>query len=215
MSSPLNLLLLCAALLTSCGERTASLSSTMSLNQTIELDAAFDRLEMVLQKKAPKLYASLSSGASEEEIEKLRSCLGGNRVEALERWFSRHNGATEELLPSGLPIEIDRSIEDLRILQTIPFVPEIRRNAVKILCDSAGDGFFVDVNTDTPLVFHHILEDPENPVWFGTLAEFVNYIATGFESGVFYQSEDGKFAHDESGYEDMMDNYLHLASRWN
>lgn len=201
-------------LICSCGERTASQSSTMSLSQTEDLDSAFARLENVLIDKAPKIHASLNEGATNEEIENLRECLSGNRIEALERWFQRHNGAAEAIMPDGLPIDIERAIEDQRILETIPFVPEVRRNAMKILCDSAGDGFFVEVNTDSPRVFFHILEDPENPVWFGSMTEFVNFIANGFETGIFFQNEEGKFAHDESGYEEMMENYLQIASGW-
>lgn len=207
------IVLISAAFLSSCGKRTNSQTSFLSEDQTERLEAAFNRLENTLKKKAPNLHATLNSGATIEDLDKLRTCLSGNQVEMLEKWFTWHNGANEPLLPAGLPISIERSVEDVRILESIPFVPEIRRNSVKILCDSAGDGYFMDVDTESPLVFYHSLEDPENPVWFGTLEEFVNFISTGFETGILCENNEGKFDFDGARYEELMADHLTQATR--
>lgn len=215
MHSVLKIALLSAALLTSCGEKTVSQSSRLSEEQAAQLSRAFERLDQILARKAPTISSRLHPGSSEDDLDKLRTCLNGNQIEILEKWFTWHNGAGEKLLPAGMPISVDRSVEDQRILESIPFVPPVRRNSVKILDDLDGNGFFLDVNSENPLVFHHILEEPENPVWFGTLPEFVDFIASGFESGVLFENEDGKFDYDGAEYEEFMSEYLERATRWN
>lgn len=207
------IVLIFSAVLSSCGKRTTSRSSYLSDDQTISLAQAFERLDETLRAKAPNIHSTLNSSATIDDLDKLRTCLSGNQVEMLEKWFLWHNGAGEYILPAGLPISVDRTVEDLRIIESIPFVPEVRRNAVKILCDSAGDGFFMDVDTENPMVFHHTLEDPENPVWFGTLPEFLSFIAKGFEMGILFENEEGKLDYDGARYEELMAEYLSQATR--
>jgi hypothetical protein len=207
--------LISAALFSSCGDRTISQPSRLSENDVVLLSEAFENFDRVLLEKAPNIYAKLQPGTTLEDLDKLRVCLNGNQVEVLEKWFSWHNGAGEYILPAGFPIGIDRSVEDQRILESIPFVPEVRRNSVKILGDLAGDGFFVHVDTEKPRVFHHMLEAPENPVWFGTLIEFVDFIATGFESGILFEDEEGEFDYDGGRYEEFLSEHLKRVSTWN
>ncbi|MDF1753138.1 MAG: hypothetical protein P1U89_10220 [Verrucomicrobiales bacterium] len=215
MSSLSKIALLCIGLLTSCGQRTVSQPSRLTEEELTRLDAAFERLDRVLESNAPNIHKQLHPGSTEEDLDRLRICLSGNQVECLEKWFSWHNGSSEEILPAGLPISVARSVEDQRISETLPFVPPVRQNSVKILDNSAGDGFFMDVNSETPLVFHHMLEDPENPIWFGTLPEFIDFIATGFESGILFEDEEGNFDFDEAKYEELMTKHLQRATGWN
>ena len=202
-------------LLCSCGQRTVSLESRLSESESVELTRAFEHLDLILEEKAPGIFQSLRPGTSQEDLDDLRLCLSGNRVEILEKWFLWHNGGAQPLLPSGMPVSLDRSIEDQRILESIPYVPAIRRNSVKILDDLNGDGFFIDVNSSNPLVFRHVMDDPEHQIWFGTLAEFVDFIASGFEAGVLFENEDGRFEYDGAVYEEFMTDYLKRATRWN
>lgn len=213
MLSRFSTILFCLALLSSCGKRTESQSSYLSKEQEKALEMAFARLDLALKQNAPNIHEHLKDGADIQELDNLRTNLSGNKVEMLETWFEWCNGSDEYLLPAGLPISIKQTVEDLRIVQSIPYVPEIRRNSVKILCDSAGDGYFMDVNTESPLVFHHMLEDPDNPIWYGTLPEFLGFIASAFESGVIYQNEEGHFDYDEAKYEEMMADYIATATR--
>ena len=194
--------------------RVPSVSSTMSPQDSQKLAAAFDRLDLILQAKAPTQYARLAGGATTAEIAKLRLSLDGSVVEVLEKWFAWHNGASAKectLLPLGHLLSIDESLADRQMEESIPFIGGLRKRSIKILDDGAGDGFFLDVTSTNPLVFYHMLEDP-HPRYYGTMAEFVDFIADGFETGVFSEKPSGDFNYDEAQYVTLESAHLATAT---
>jgi hypothetical protein len=185
----------------SCGKH-ASVSSALTAAEAQELTTAMNRLEAALQAYAPTQYASLSSGATSTEIGLLRAELNGSTVEVLEAWFNWHNGTTGgtcTLLPLGTVISIDEAIASRELEASIALIDSFRKSSFKILDDGSGDGFFINPTSSTPMVFYHMLEDPY-PLYYGTLAEFIDFIAIGFEQGVMYEDPQGNFAYDMARY---------------
>jgi len=175
----------------------------MSEAERATLAASFHRLEQVLQTRGPSLYTNLAPPATAAELQPLRTALNGNTIEVLEAWYQWHNGTADRstrLLPLGVPLSINESLEDRRSIQSIPFVDKLRKSSVKLMDDGSGDGFFLDVTAAKPTVFYHMLEDPF-PLGFGTLDQFVDLIAQGFETGVLYTNASGEFEFDLDGFE--------------
>jgi hypothetical protein len=82
-----------------------------------------------------------------------------------------------------------------------------RRSALKILEDAAGDGFFLDVAIPRPRVFYHMLEDPF-PQDYGTLAQFVSFIAEVHAAGLASAGEGGVVNFDLDRYAEIEADYL-------
>jgi hypothetical protein len=167
------------------------------------LAESFARLDKVLAANAAVIHTNLAPPATEADIAVLRAALNGATNFVLEAWFGWHNGALNlgtSLLPLGLPQSIAEALEDRKLIQSIPFIDKLRKRSLKILEDIAGDGFFVDVTSLKPRVFYHMLEDG-TPRYYGTLTEFVNFIATGFESGVLSVDAKGQFNYDNQKYQ--------------
>ncbi len=139
-----------------------------------------------------------------------RSELGGVQVECLELWYGWHNGREGNLTyvsPLGRMLPIGEALENRRMAQDIPFVDTKRKNAFKILDEGAGDGFFLDIASATPRVFYHMLEDPF-PRDFGTLQEFVCFIADVHAAGIASETEDGMVRFDLPRYQEVEAEYL-------
>jgi|ERR1043166_6519959 hypothetical protein len=200
LSFHIGLVLLCC----SCG-KPKSVPSTINTADSQAMKAAYDRLEKTLSTQATGIYTNLSPPATENEIATLRAALNGNTVEALETWYRWHNGTTgqlTDLLPLGHPLSIAEALEDRRMMQSVPFVDQLRKNAIKLMDDGAGDGFFLDVTSTNPTVFYHMLEDPF-PRSYGTMTEFIDFIASGFEQGVLFVDKAGNFAYDDARYKSL------------
>lgn len=211
----LSLLLLAASmLLCSCG-KPRSVASSLTPASRQSLQASFDRLDRALQTHAPSLYTNLAPPATTNEIQTLRAAVNGNRIESLEAWYQWHNGAVTgivNLLPLGYPLSVAEAMEDRRMLQGIPFVPKLRKNAVKLMDDGFGDGFFLDAMSPNPRVFYHMLEEPA-PTYYGTMQDFVDFIASGFESGVLRVDEAGELAYDEQEYFRLEEEHLRQIAK--
>jgi hypothetical protein len=82
-----------------------------------------------------------------------------------------------------------------------------RKRAIKILEDGAGDGFFLDLSSPNPRVFYHMLEDPF-PRDYGTLQEFVQFIADVHASGVVSPDKHGMADFDLEKYDRLESDYL-------
>jgi len=197
-----------AGLLCSCSKPPVA-ATPLSAAEAQALQESFARLDQVLAAKATSLHTNLAPPATAAEIAALRAALNGNsNFEGgtnfvLEAWFGWHNGARvrgSSLLPLGEPLSIAEAVEDWKQMQGIPFVDKLRKRSLKILEDGSGDGFFVDVTAARPRVFYHMLEDG-TPQYYGTLAEFVGFIATGFERGVLFVDAQGKFGYDDKQYQ--------------
>jgi len=198
-----------AILTTGCGQPKA-VRSTMSSTEQETLNAAFAKLEDTLASKSPFIFDKLRPGATEEEIDTLRSELGGAQVQCLELWYRWHNGCTgriTDVLPLGRMLSIAEALEDRRAMQDMPFVDAKRRNALKILDDNSGDGFFLDIASPTPRVFYHMLEDPF-PEDYGTLQEFVTFISHVHAAGVTSENDHGMVAFDLDRYQEIETDYL-------
>lgn len=189
-------------LLCSCSKPPA-VATPLSPAEAQALTESFARLEKVLATKATVLHTNLTPPATVAEIAVLRAALNGTTNLVLEAWFGWCNGTTNQsadLLPLGRPLSIAEALEDRKLIQSIPLVDKLRRQSLKIMDDGAGDGFFVDVTSSRPRVFYHMLEDG-TPQYYGTMPEFVNFIATGFETGVLFVNTKGEFAYDHAQYE--------------
>lgn len=188
----------------------AAVNVSLSSAESQTLAESFARLDKVLAAKAPSLQTNLAPPASDADIATLRRALNSSTNAVLEAWFRWHNGETKRnfgLLPLGSPLSIAESLEDRKGLQGIPFVDKLRKNSVKILDDGAGDGFFVDPTAQQPMVFYHMLEDP-TPRYFGTMPQFLDFIAKGFEIGVLSAKPSGELSYDLKTYEAMEKDYL-------
>jgi hypothetical protein len=197
----LRVLILLTLLIVGCGQP-ASVPSSMNAADLRSLEAVLQRLDGVLAARASEIHANLAPGATSEEIEELRAGLEGNQIDALETWFRWHNGVTgtpRRLLPLGVPLSIREALDDREMIRRIPLVGRQRRAVIKILDDGAGDGYFLDITSATPRVYYEMLEDP-GPVDFGTLHEFVEFIADAFDSGVISLNERGDFDYDLDEY---------------
>ena len=115
-------------------------------------------------------------------------------------WIGLQELSAAALFGLGEPLSIAEAVADWQQIQGIPFVDKLRKRSLKILEDGSGDGFFVDVTVARPRVFYHMLEDG-TPQYYGTLAEFVGFIATGFERGVLFVDAQGKFGYDDKQYQ--------------
>lgn len=167
-------------------------------------------LEKVLGDKSPFIRDNLAPGASPSDLESLRAELGGAQVESLETWYRWHNGCTDrltDLMPLGRMLSISEAIEDRRQEQSTPFVDAKRSNAIKILADSAGDGYFLDVASESPRVFYHMLEDPF-PRNYGTLTQFVEFLADVHQAGIASPDEHGMVDFDLDRYQQIEAAYL-------
>lgn len=204
MTRLLSLILLALLALCSCSKPgTPAANVALSPAEAQALSDGFARLDKVLAAKAVSIQTNLSPPAKDEEIAALRAALGGKKIDVLEAWFRWHNGGKDlrhDLLPLGRPMSVADSLEDRKSLQTIPFVGKLRKSSVKILDDGAGDGFFLDPTAAKPVVFYQMLEDP-TPRVYGTMTEFVNFLASGFESGVLSTNAAGELAYDGKKYQ--------------
>jgi len=182
----------------------------MSAKERDALQASLAKLESTLQSKSPFVFNKLAAGASQQEISTLRSELGGTQIQCLETWYRWHNGCTDRLtdiLPLGRMLSIAESLRDRKETQNIPFVDAKRKSALKILDDSAGDGFFLDISNSNPRIFYHMLEDPY-PRDYGTFEEFVTFIDAVHEAGLASQNEHGMVAFDLDRYQKLEAEYL-------
>lgn len=182
----------------------------MTDEQKTALKAGLSNLADTLKDKSPFVFDKLAPAATAEELEGLRSALGGVRIECLEVWYGWHNGCEGQLtdvLPLGRMLSISEALDDRRRIQGVPFVDAKRRMALKILEDGAGDGFFLDIASANPRVFYHMLEDPY-PRDYGTLEEFVTFIAEVHAAGIASQDEHGMVAFDLPRYQKIEAEYL-------
>lgn len=184
----------------------------MSEPERQALSASLSRLDEALANRAPSLHMKLAPPASPAEIARLRAALNQDKVEVLEAWYLWHNGTTDpatSLLPLGAPLSIEEALEDHGSIQRVPFVDKLRKSAIKLMDDGSGDGFFLDVTSTKPTVFYHMLEDPL-PLSYGSLDQFVNFIATGFEAGVLRTNESGALDYDIQAYEQFEAEHLRM-----
>jgi hypothetical protein len=182
----------------------------MTDKQQDAFKASLAKLDDAVATKAPFLFAKLAPGATRDEIDTLRSGLGGAQIQCLELWYRWHNGCAgriTDLLPLGRMLSIAEALRDRQETQDIPFVDAKRKNALKILDDSAGDGFFLDIASPNPRVFYHMLEDPY-PRDFGTLQEFVGFIGDVHAAGLASENEHGMVAFDLDRYQKIEAEYL-------
>lgn len=209
-----------ASLLCSCSKPPVVVAP-VSVAEAQALQQSFARLDAVLAAKAAVIHTNLASPATAAELTGLRSALYGSANSAgstnsvLEAWFGWHNGARvrgTSLLPLGEPLSIAEALEDRKMIQSIPFIAKLRKRSLKILEDGAGDGFFVDVTAARPRVFYHMLEDG-TPQDYGTLAEFVDFIATGFERGVLFVDASGKFGYDDKQYQALEQEHFRVVRK--
>ncbi len=94
-----------------------------------------------------------------------------------------------------------------RTIQSIPFVDSKRKQAIKLLDDGAGDGFFLDVSSAAPRVFYHMLEDP-GPRDYGPLDSFVEFLTQVHRSGLTAANENGTVDFDLDRYDAIQSDYL-------
>lgn len=196
-------------LATGCGQHKAT-TSTMSNKAQGELSASLAKLDETLKSKSPFIFAKLARGATQKDIDTLRSGFGGAQIECLEVWYKWHNGCSghiTDVLPLGRMLSIAESLEDRKGIQSIPFVDAKRKSALKILEDSAGDGFFLDVESQNPRVFYHMLEDPF-PRDYGTLEEFASFIRDVHAAGVASENDHGMVDFDLDRYNKIEAEYL-------
>lgn len=201
---------------TGCGQHRA-VSSAMSDKQQDVFKASLAKLNNALANQAPFLFAKLAPGATNDDIATLRSGLGGAQIRCLELWYRWHNGCTDhitDLLPLGRMLSIAEALQDRRDTKDIPFVDAKRRNALKILDDGAGDGFFLDIASPNPRVFYHMLEDPY-PRDFGTLQEFVGFICDVHAAGLASENEHAMVAFDLDRYQKIEAEYLEKIRKSN
>jgi hypothetical protein len=204
-------LIFLAAFLSSCS-KPGAVNVSLSSAEAQALQDAFARLDRALAEKAPAIYTNLAPPAAEADIAALHAALNGSTNAVLEAWFRWHNGWTNgyiSLLPLGTPISIAEALEDRKMIQSIPFMDKVRRRSLKILDDGAGDGFFIDLTATKPVVFYQMLEEPSLHS-YGTLTELVEFVASGFERGVFFVDGQGQFDYDEKAYEEMQSQHV----RW-
>ena len=174
------------------------------------LDANLAKLDDTLKSKSRFVFDKLAPGATEQEIARLRTGLGGAEIECLERWYRWHNGCTDRLtdiMPLGRMLSIDESLKDRNDEESIPFVDDTRKTAIKILDDSCGDGFFLDIASPNPRVFYDMLEDPF-PRDYGTLDEFVAYIDSLHAAGLASLNEHAMVSFDLAPYAKLKREYL-------
>ena len=192
-----------------CGASKAK-ESIMTEQEKKGLSAALANLESVLDEKSPFISKKLSGAASEKDIVALRKELGGIEIQCLENWYCWHNGCTDKLtdiIPLGRMLSISESLEDRAMTQKIPFVDSKRKNAIKILDDGAGDGFFMDISIPRPRIFYHMLEDPF-PRDYGTLEDFVVFIKEVHASGIAAVQTNGMVNFDLDKYHIIESKYL-------
>jgi hypothetical protein len=198
-----------ALVLAGCARPDAT-SSMLSVESRQALELSLAELQAELQKNAPFILEKLSGPASDEQIAQLRVELDGAEVQCLEVWYRWHNGCDDPLtriLPLGRMLSIAESTEDRRAIQSIPFVDTKRKQAIKLLDDGAGDGFFLDVSSAAPRVFYHMLEDPW-PRDYGPLDSFVEFLTQVHRSGLATVNENGMVDFDWERYDAIQSDYL-------
>lgn len=197
--------------LVGCGSKKVTYPDvTMPPSDREALIAALDRIDVALAEKAPTLASFLNDGATDKEIEHLRQALGGAINEPLEIWFRWHNGSSQRglsLLPLGGLISLEESIRNKQMESRIPLIPHYRRNAIKVLDDLAGDGYFLDLTADEPIIFYDMTEEP-SPRKIFKLTELAEFIATGFEKGVLTDDEHGLIDYEEETYFRFEEDYF-------
>jgi hypothetical protein len=179
------------------------------MSEKEDLKARLVALEGALQAKSPFVLEQMAPPATAEQLAELEAALGV-RVEPLEVWYGWHNGCSgpaTDILPLGRMLPISEALADRRMVRSIPFVDRKRRSALKILEDAAGDGFFLDVAIPRPRVFYHMLEDPF-PQDYGTLAQFVSFIAEVHAAGLASAGEGGVVNFDLDRYAEIEADYL-------
>jgi hypothetical protein len=194
---------------TGCGQHAAR-SSSLSNKEQSDLSASLAKLDETLASKSRFIFAKLLPGATQPDIDALRKGLGGSQIECLEVWYKWHNGCADritDLLPLGRMLSINESLENRKQIQSIPFVDAKRKSALKILEDSAGDGFFLDVESQNPRVFYHMLEDPY-PRDYGTFVEFISFIRDVHEAGIVSENKHSMADFDLNRYQKIEADYL-------
>lgn len=210
MTRCISVLLLCIGIMAAgCRQRTLT-SSSLSTSEKTALNANLAKLDETLAAKSPFVFEKLSAGANSEELKVLRSELGGAQIECLELWYQWHNGSQDQtilLLPLGRMLSIAEAIDDHKLIQGVAFVDSKRKSAWKILDDGAGDGFFLDIANTNPRVFYHMLEDPY-PRDYGTLDEFVAFVADVHNAGLASRDPNGIVKFDLDRYQQLEAEYL-------
>lgn len=101
---------------------------------------------------------------------------------------------------------------DRELTKKIPFVDSKRKNALKLLDDGCGDGYFLDITTANPRVFYHMLEDPF-PRDYGVLQDFVAFIADVHAAGLATEDEMGAVTFDLDRFQVLESKYLARAAQ--
>jgi hypothetical protein len=208
-----SILLLAVCFFTGC-EQTKPNTTTMSDAERQELLTIQANVDAALIEHSPFIYWKLSPPATEAEFAMLRKYLGDRERPYLESWYKWHNGCREspvELLPGGRFLSIAETIEDRNSIQKMTSVHARRKRDVKLLDDGSGDGFFLDLSSSTPRVYHEILEN-RNPTDFGTMSQFLEFIAKVHSSGIASLSGRNKILFDLPAYHKLEAEYLDSIS---
>lgn len=196
-------------------ERPQAVSSGMSKTEQRSLQTALQQLESTLRDRVPFIADALAPPATDAELKSLWAELDGAKIECLEKWYRWHNGCTSttiDLIPLGRMLSIDEAINDRRQMQSIPIIDSKLRGAYKILEDLAGDGFYLDVANTNPRVFYCMIEDPY-PRYFGSLSQFVGFIASVHAAGLATKDANGLVEFDYDRYQELEATYLQRVGR--
>ncbi len=171
-------------------------------------DALLNRLQLVLEKKAPLMGRTLQPGLSAAQIAELEVLGGFQLSEDLKALYRWHNGmprsSTGGLLPGNRFIPLEEVVQEnahlAQQLQSVSFMQRLafsvfashRKGWVQVLNDGSGDGYFYDpARADAAGAFFFSFAETRSYVWFPSLRNFLSGVIDAYESGAIRPAADG------------------------
>jgi len=173
------------------------------------------RLQVVLETNAPIVARSLQQGLSEAQISALEKQGGFRLSENLKSLYRWRNGMPTNsscgLLPGQRFLPLDEFVRQQALMrQQVGSATSAQRagfkifagymkNAVHVLDDGAGDGYFYDPErTDGEGAFFYHMAEERYYVWFPSLNNFLSGTVECYEGRIFKVSADGKGLEEDS-----------------
>lgn len=165
------------------------------------------RLEQILQERAPNVAAALQPGLTDEQIADIEATGGFRLSEDLRALYKWHNGmqsgGPRDFIPGHRFVPLEEAVqqraalhEQLRSATSLQrafysVVAGHRNNWLAVFHDVAGDGYFYD--PDRPdqegAFFYHFAEDADYR-FFPSALNFITGVVECFESGAYRPSPD-------------------------
>lgn len=179
------------------------------------------RLEQILQERAPAVANALQPGLTDEQITDIETAGGFHLSEDLRALYKWHNGMSRDgpldFIPGHLFLPLDGAVDQRAALhEQLRSATSIQRafysvtighrtNWLTVFDDGAGDGYFYDPERreQEGAFFYHFAEDTDFR-FFPSARNFIAGVVEGFESGAYRPSDDEQYLEEDYEQTEMI-----------